>query len=395
MNKIRAAVAAFVVALLALIPLPANAATGTSLAGAPTTADGFFQAFQDKNDLTWSGGDQVTSFAHNGYVYWLFGDSMLSDGVDPDGSYPDGTQMVANRILLQQGDQFVNAIANAGSGDAGNGILDPPTHTDDNQLRFWTQGMFYANNHLYVLAQRVDKDPDPNSMGFKSTGVELAKFAIGADGKLTFKELIATPSTSVAGGAGPLHIQWSGDAIVSGGYVYFYGATMAKDNPYVIHYSYVARVPTGQVENPYAWRYYAKSSGTWKQYLRDLNQDLTNQPDAILAGQVSSVRWVPSISQHVMLHKPWNGWGSDVKALKSATPFGWNQSAEVTIFSSPAGTDEHGHAYQTYSPQIHTTQTLTSGKVLVSIAWNNNGGTLADLLADADLYKPRFHEIQF
>lgn len=352
---------------------------------APTTADGFTQMFADKNDMTWSGGDQVTSFKSNGFTYWLFGDSMLSNGEDPDGSYPDGSVMVSNRILLQQGDQLINAMANGG-----NGIPDQPSHTPTNQRRHWTQGMFAANGYLYVLGARVESSPD--GLGFKSKGVELAKYTQNATtGLLTLVGLIATPSTAVDGGAGPLQIHFSGDAVVSAaGYVYFFGTAMAEGNPYVIHYSYVARVPVAQVENPFAWKYYAKSSGTWKNKMSDLDQsDLGTQADSVIEGQVSSVRYING--KWVILDKPWNGWGSSVVAHTASVPYG--PYTQTTIFESPEGVTPGGQAYQTYSPQLHPEQVLASGKTLVSIAWN--GKTLADVMADADLGKPRFYEIQF
>lgn len=352
---------------------------------APTTAAGFEQMFANKNDMVWSGGDQVTSFKYNGFTYWLFGDSMLSNGEDPDGSYPEGAVMVSNRILLQQGDQLVNAMANGG-----NGIPDQPSHTSANQRRHWTQAMFVANGNLYVLGARVESSPD--GLGFKTKGVELARYTQNTTtGLLTFSRLVATPSTAIDGGAGPLQIHFSGDAVVAAdGYVYLYGTTMAEGNPYVIHYSYVARVPVAQVENPFAWKFYAKSSGTWKNTMAELDQsDLGTQADSILAGQISSVRYING--KYVILDKPWNGWGSDVRANTSTSPVG--PFTETVIFQSPEGVTPGGQAYQTYSPQLHPEQVLASGKTLVSIAWN--GKTLADVMADADLGKPRFYEIQF
>lgn len=352
---------------------------------APTTADGFFDMFQNKNDMDWSSGDQVTSFKHNGFVYWIFGDSMIG-GEDPDGSFADGTTMIANRILLQQGDQLINAI-NGGGNTAS--VPDPAIHNGTNNERYWTQGMFYANSHLYVLCQRVR---NASGGGFEVAGGELAKFSQDATtGKLTLKGMIVTPGTAQEEIPGPYGIQWCSDAIVSGGYVYIYGATRASGNPYVIHYSYVARVLVAQIENPNAWRFYKKTTNTWVATIGELDQDPTNQLDAIVGSQISSVRWIGT--KHVMIHKPWNGWGSSVKATTSTTPYGpW--TPETTIFESPAGTQE-GLNYETYSPQLHPEQVLASGKTLVSIAWNGSGLTLEQMFSNADLYKPRFYEIQF
>lgn len=228
-SKILVAFAAVIALVVVGAPL-AEAAVPT-----PTTSAGFTQAFANKNDMTWSGGDQMTSLkAPNGKVYWSVGDTMLSNGEDPDGSYPDiGTKMVGNRLLLQNGGEFVNAMA-----DGGMAVPDPATATAENQERYWAQGMFYANSHLYVLCQRVVSDTSAGSIGFKITGVEMAKYSINSYGKLKLVSMVATPSTGVAGGVGPTAIQWAADAIVRSGYVYVYGYTSASDNPYVIHYSY-------------------------------------------------------------------------------------------------------------------------------------------------------------
>lgn len=351
--------------------------------GTPTTADGFFQVFQDKNDMVWSGGDQVTSFRWNGYFYWLFGDTILSNGENPDGAYPAGSTMVGNKILLQVGDQFSNAMAN----DSDIAVPNPATHTEVNNERYWTQGMFQNNGFLYVLCQRVINDSTA-ALGFKLAGTELAKFTQdSATGKLTLVGMVITPGTGQFEVPGPFGIQWASDAVVSGSYVYFYGSTLSQGNAFVDHFGYVARVETSNLETPSAWRFYAKSSNTWKSSIAQLNQDVTNQPDAIIEAQISSVRYING--KFVAIYKPWNGEGSEVKVRTSLQPYGpWN--TEVKLFDSPAGTWE-GRNYVTYCPQLHPFSVLDSGKTLVSIAWNGQD-FFADTLANADLYKPRFYE---
>lgn len=352
--------------------------------GTPTTAAGFTQAFQDKNDMIWSGGDQATSFKHNGHIYWMFGDSVLSNGEAPDGSYPPGWTMVGNRILQQQGDQFVNAMA-----DGGMGIPNPTTRTNQNNERYWAQGMFYANGHLWVLCQRVRSNADNTS--FDLIGSELGKYSVDSTtGKLTFKAMIVTPGTGKQETPGATGIQWCNDAIMSGSYIYFYGATRSEGNTrYVIHFTYVARVLTTKLENPFAWEFYKKSTDTWVTTIGELDQGLAEQPDAMIEGQLNSIRWING--KHVAIQKPWNGWGDRVTYQTSPAPWGpWTQSQE--LFYSPAGVWE-GREYQTYCPQLHPEQCLDSGKTLVSIAWN--GKTFADIAANADLGKPRFHEFQF
>ena len=342
----------------AVLAGPAHAATA-----APTTADGFFQLFQARNDTTWSGGDQVTSLrAPNGLTYWSFGDTMVGAEDPSTGDYASGAVMIPNKILVQSGGDFTAATS-------GQAVPDPsPTE------RYWTQGMFTTGGKLYVLCQRV---ANVNNT-FELRGVEIARFAFNSNGTLTLEAMLSTPSTGKSLGNTVDTAQYSSDAVVSRGFVYIFGFRNVPNDPdYKPHRSFVARVATGSVASPSAWQFY--SNGSWSGTMGDAT--------SILDGQVSSVRLVNG--QWLMAYKPWNGLGDTVYIERRSAPWA-TPSATLTV-ASPAGTTAGGQHYVTYSPQLHPEQTLASGKLLLSIAWN--GATLADMLADADLYKPRFYEI--
>ncbi|HEV2078297.1 MAG TPA: hypothetical protein VGR19_00130 [Allosphingosinicella sp.] len=353
---------------------------------APASADGFTRMFAAKQDQTWSGGDQTTSFkAPNGRVYWISADTIVSAGVDPDGSYPDsGTTMISNRLLLQNGGTLENAVANGGIA-----VPDPPTRTEENQDRYWPQGAFVANGHLYLLCQRVTKDPTPDTFGFKFSGTRLAKFRFGANGKLTFVKMVATPSTDIAGGTGAPHLQWAADAIEYGRHIYVYGYTHSEPGDPSGHYSYVARVPKDRVEEPGAWRFYRKSRRDWVRSMAQLSS-ARNNPDSILATQVASVRMIDG--KIVIAHKPWQAFGSSVYAEVGLRPEG--PFTRIKLFESPGGTWQ-GRRYFTYAPMLHPEQRLAgpeAGKTLLSINWNGPD-FWTDVLSNAKLYKPRFHAV--
>jgi hypothetical protein len=340
------------------------AAPGAAHAARPTTAGGFFQLFQAKNDTTWSGGDQVTSVrAPNGLTYWSFGDTVLGQEDPATGAYAPGWTMIANKILVQRAD---GSLAGA---TAGRAVPDPSADE-----RYWTQGMFVAGGKLYVLCQRVRNVDN----WFELRGVELARFGFNANGTLTLEAVLNTPSTGKFVGDTVDTTQYSSDAVVSGGYVYIFGFRNApEDTQLRPHRSYVARVPTGSVGTASAWQFY--SNGSWS--------DSMSAATPILEAQISSVRLVNG--HWLMAYKPWNGWGDTVYIERRGAP--WAAPSATTTVSSPAGVTPGGQRYQTYSPQLHPEQALSSGKLLLSIAWN--GETLSDLAADADLYKPRFYEI--
>lgn len=350
-------VATTVVLGLVAFASPAHAAT-------PTTADGFFQLFQAKNDTTWSGGDQVTSLrAPNGLTYWSFGDTVLGTEDPTTGGYASGATMIANKILVQSS---AGALSGATSGQA----VPNPSATE----RYWTQGMFTTGGKLYVLCQRV---ANVNNT-FELRGVEIARFAFNSNGTLTLETMLSTPSTGKSVANTVDTAQYSSDAVVSGGYVYVFGFRNApEDTEFRPHRSYVARVATGSIASASAWQFY--SNGSWTSTMADAT--------SILYGQVSSVRLIGG--QWILAYKPWNGYGDTVYIERRSTPWA-TPSATLTV-ASPGGTTAGGQQYVTYSPQLHPEQTLASGKLLLSIAWN--GATLADTVADADLYKPRFYEI--
>lgn len=359
----------------------------TATIAAPASAEAFTELFARKNDRTWSGGDQTTSFkAPNGRVYWISADTIVSNDVDPDGSYPDsGTKMISNRILLQTDKGFENAMAD------GDIAVPLPALSGEDQEKYWPQGAFVAGGYLYLLCQRVGSDPTLGSFGFKFMGTELAKYRFAPDGKLTFVKMVATPSTNIAGGTGSAHLQWAADAIEHGRHVYVYGYThaMRDDASGAHHYSYVARVPKDRVEERGAWRFYSKSRRAWVRSMAQLSSASDN-PDAILATQISSVRVIAG--KIVVAHKPWNAFGSAVYAEIGSRPEG--PFTRVKLFESPAGTWQ-GRRYWTYAPMLHPEQRLTgkdAGKLLVSINWNGRD-FWNDVLPNADLYKPRFHAV--
>jgi len=337
----------------------------------PDTAAEWFQLFQAKNDWTWSGSDQVTSYqASNGKNYWLFGDTILGTRNAATGGYNAGWVMVANSILIESDGVLsgatLNALAvpNAGDGD-----------------RYWIQGMFEANGYLYCQCARVRENS--GGLGFLPYGAELAKFQFEPNGRLTFLGMRNTPGTAIPEAVGLASIQWTRDVVVNDGYVYFFGDTLTGVG-YSPKASYVSRVAIPDVENPGAWRFWNGSS--WV-------ASVTNSA-VIISDMISSVRFYSG--NWVVLYKPFAGFGDQVKAQIGPAPQGPYSPSQM-IFASPGGSLSNGattnlHCYQTYSPQAHPQYSLASGKLLVSIAWNGCD-LFKDTANDARLYKPRFYEV--
>lgn len=343
-------------------------------------ASDFTSLFERKNDWTWSGGDQMTSLkTPSGSIYWSTGDNMRGTQNSETGAYNSGAYMVSNSLLLQEGSSLVPAaFDNSRDPETGHFmpiVPDPATATPQNQHRYWTQGMFWANGSLYVMCQQVKATSE--GLGFDLTGVVFAKFHEIYNGKLKPVSMIVTPSTGVNVGKTAAGAQYAADAVVQGGYIYLYGYSHTEDQ-YIPSFSYVARVPFSRVETPAAWTYW--DGAIWNTKM--------SAAKPIIGSQISSVRFINGM--WVVAHKPWNGYGDTVKIETSVNPYGpWTTKAS---FMSPAGQTPRGKNYITYGPMLHPEFSLTSGKLLVSV--DRNGVSFwDDLLQDADLYKPVFTEV--
>ena len=343
----------------------------TAFSQTPTTSNGLFELFQAKNDMTWSGSDQATSYrASNGKVYWLFGDTVLGTRNPATGGYNAGWYMVANTILVES-----NGILNGAT------LTAPAVPNADDGDRYWGQGIFEANGYLYILCERVHNAN--NAIGFITLGAELAKFQFQSNGQLTFLGMVSTPGTRITQGTGTATIQWTDDVVAYGGYVYIFGdaGTGVNLSPKA---GYVSRVTMADVENTNSWTFWNGSS--WVTNMLNSAQIVADMPSSV---RLYGGEWV-------ILYKPFAGAGSQVKVAIGSSPQGPYSSGQV-IFQSPGGTTSNGvtatlRCYQTYNPQSHPEYPLSSGKLLVSIAWNGCD-LFNDTANDAQLYKPRFYEI--
>jgi hypothetical protein len=337
----------------------------------PTTTNGWFQLFQAKNDFTWSGSDGgPTCRASNGQTYWAFGDTVLGTRNTTSGGYNGGWFMVANTILVES-----NGVLRAATSTS------PAIPDPNNGDRYWPLGLFEASGYLYCLCQRVMRT---NTLsGFLPVGAEFAKFQFQPDGQLTFLGMIATPGTGIVQGIGPSTIQWADDAIVYNGYVYVFGDALTGVflSPKA---GYVCRVAVANLESTNAWTFWNGSS-----WVANMSSSAAILPDNPTSVRVYGGKWV-------MLYKPFAGGGNQAKAAIAVAPQGPYSPGQV-IFPSASGTTSNGvtielHCYNTYNPMAHPEYPLSSGKLLVSIAWNGCD-LFNDTARDAGLCKPRFYEI--
>jgi hypothetical protein len=341
----------------------------------PTTANGWFNAFQAQADMVYAGGQQNVSYqAANGKVYWLF--NNLAEGtMDPTSdAFNSNVTLLDNKILLESGDSRVPTDLTPSAVDS------LPTDS----ATYYFKDMFEANGNAYALLQKTDPFTHLNSLGSA-----LAKYNIDSSGALAFLGYDATPASLADGGTNVVDIQWADSAVVQNGFVYFFGEHQPTDG-IDSDGTFLARVPTANVENPNDWTF-------WNGTAWDVNE--TNVVP-VITNSVSVVRLYNGA--WVAVNKVLGMSGTNTYAYAAAEPQG--PYTQQLLFTDPTpdaiggvgtttnsatGVDEY---YYSVNPALHPEYPLNSGKLLVSIDyWDYSSSNYN--IDDAGLFKPRFYEV--
>ena len=338
-----------------------------------------------KCDWTWGAADGAGSrLAHNGYTYWLYGDTIVGYPNPADTSFDAQRIMVSNSILLQKGQGAELGPATYANGDA----AVPDQIMDMIERRFWTTDIIFPSVYpekAFVLCQRIHND---GILGFIPDGAYLAEFDLLADGRLRYVGLHQTPTTPVDV-LDEGEIQWAQGLDEKGGYIYVYGFNSPGIvSPFVTpNRTYVARVPTRWLTDKYAWQIWTGSGWVAGRTATALeNAKLRAEP--ILDGQLTSVRFDDVTDRWLFANKPFSGFGPTVEIHTAPAPQG-----PLTIkntYASAGGTSPGGNPYVTYNPTLHPKITLLSGQYLLAISHN---GDFVDIFDERSLYRPEFVEI--
>jgi Domain of unknown function (DUF4185) len=366
-RAVRAVVTAVLLVVGVLGPTGTAAANGPVVGRcsvpAPTTPAGWQRAFDDLNSDTWSGGDQTASIRlPDGRVLWLFGDTFQG-GVNPDGSRAPDTRLVHNSLVIAD-----RGCLRGVSGPTGAEVV---PNTPDGQF-FWLQQGFFVGSTLYATAIRVRKTGS-GAFDFATTGTFLVRLVYAPGGTPAFAALYGTPAGNTPE-ATPL---WGTGVAQADGYTYFYGT---RSVPGVLGKAlYVARVLTPEVTLPAAWRFWTGT--TWSAAAGSA------RPVRAAVGGVSTSLsvWRRPDGTWCGLTKKDGVFGKEIVLLGARDPTGpWT---ETVVGLSPSFV--HPGEF-TYTSLAHPEIPLADAALLIST--NHNDMDWSRLMADADLYKPRFSE---
>lgn len=328
---------------------------------APTTAAGYQELFDRKNDATWAGGDQAATVAlPGGRVLWLFADTVRGTrGVD--GARSPDSDLVHSSLVLQTGGCLTT--------------LPSPTGTDaipgtTSGEWYWPQDAVVQGNELVVFASRVRRTGS-GPADFTSTGVDAAIFSL-ASGVPVFDRMAGTPSS---------HTPESGTQ---------YGKALVRDGGWLLSYSSrkvpgqlgkavgVAQVRPAQLLDPTAWQYWTGTS--WSTDPSAARDTLTGAHDgwstsfSVFRTRAGALR---------VLAKEDDVFGHDLVTGTASSPAG---PFTRTVLGQAASGQQPGELF--YTALAHPELALDNGFVLASICRNNT--SLSRVWSDTNLYKPQF-----
>lgn len=328
--------------------------------------------FEQKDN--WIGADGAYSVALTPErTLWLFSDTWV--GSVRAGKRTNAT-IVNNSLALQDGRgerakfQFVIRHDADGKPIA---FLTP----EDKRGWFWLQSGACVEKRLFLFLTQVERTDTNSIFGFRQVGQWLGVVTNPLDPPIAWHVVqCGLPCARFL----PDHqVTFGAATLVDGDYLYIYGTDEDIKIGSRDRYLIVARVPTNEVADFSAWRYYAK--GKWDaDYLK---------ASRIADGMASecSVSFLPKPGQYVLVYTD-RGLSPKIQARTSSTPWGeW--SAPTTVYQCPEmGRDKNIFCY---GAKAHLSQGVSDEMMISYVA---NSFDFWQVATDASLYWPRFIRVQ-
>ncbi|MDO3703571.1 fibronectin type III domain-containing protein [Micromonospora sp. C28SCA-DRY-2] len=342
--------AALLVTLAAGVPRPAQATGGMS-------ADRLTALFEHYGDTSgrWSGGDRTTSVRlPDGRLLWLFSDTFLGP-VNPDRSRPRSAAFINNSAVVQHGDELRETV-HGGSAEEPASLVPPPAADQFH----WIGDAQVAGDTLQVLVNRYRRTGS-GPLDHALLGTALATF--------TLPELTPTGIRPLPLGK---RISWGSTLLRDGGYTWVYGTEAFGQTKF----AHVARVAGDDLAG--RWEFW-----TGTDWVADADRSAR-----ILSGVGTSYGVQRVGGRYVLVtHENNLVFSADLVAYSAAAPTG---PFEGPDYLHRAPETEAGHLV--YDADLHP-DLARPGKLLIS--YNVNNVDDAVTYADANVYRPRFIEVDW
>jgi len=370
-------------------PATQNGYTGTATARPDQAWDALFQNYGNLSGQ-WSGGDGAQSLLlPDGSTTWFFADTYLGQPGPAGNRSLASTGLAHNSAVLyrdgQLGPTYAQPPGPYGYGSAADYTwVEPPPPYSASRYELINGDQVIDDGTVYKFYQLADRELHPGGFEYKLVGTVLESFSLAP----------ATDVLTPAGGT-PIEVEdtaaadpviWGAATLVSGGYIYIYGAQPyhGGTSPFPL---YLARVPVGGLAAGDTWQYYAGPAGC-----APAASAWTDDPRSATAlrADVSAGFSVTDVD------------GTYVLLTNNTAHPDTTNDAVAYYADCPTGFSATGPRYLVYRPKLPAgflayeyrivPQFSSGGNVLVSYSENTlqPGGNLDNVT----IYRPRFLDVR-
>lgn len=413
-----AAAATFAVAIPAAQPAAATTCNTPSVSfSRDTNYDNLFQTYGNSAASgAWGGADSTYSIPVDGSSLWFFSDTLTGpvNNTSYPPAYESGSQFIHNSVVYTKdngtnGNATAPYAASLGSGSSG--FIPPMGSGSYSWLSAPEVGNINGATFLWDFTREVTSTSG-NPTTIVGTGIESYLVGKNANGTPSLSGAQANDLTSSVGNS----VLWgvsiwedpSGSSDGFGGFDYVYGSNIADMNSGAIVPAYVARTPINDLNDTPQWTYWngsgwsssssaatpiiaadenvsgadpqfsvVKEHNTW--FLFTLNGDNT-------LSRLADITYYYSCNGPA---GPWIGPSSNQYEAPEV-----NSSLPTCSANGQFDCFESGSA-AVYGVAMHPEYNVGANSVLMSYNVNILGSdSLQDDLANADIYRPRFVDVQ-
>jgi len=309
-----------------------------------------FTAMWQRPGAGWTGGDGELSIPlPDGRLAWLFADTFIG-GIVGDRRGPD-TRLIQNTIVVQ--DDACLTTVFGGTREVPRPLVEPR----DADAWYWPASGYVQGGELRILYYRMRRTDAP-VFNFRFDGTDVARFSL-PDLRLIRVEPLVSEGNPM----------WGGAVVDAGSYTYMFGVK-GDGLRSLLH---VARTPRGRLGD--APLEYWDGRG-WNPD-PGASQPVTDDVTTSLSFLVDRDGWT-LVTQDPLL-------GEDVTVRQAPAPEGpWTPKRVIARAPRPAGGFTYGAA-------IHPE--LSEGRSSMLLSYSVNGWQWEDILAQPDLYRPRFMRV--
>ena len=307
-------------------------------------ADAFTNMWR-RSGRGWTGGDGELSVPlPDGRIAWLYADTFVG-GIAGDSRAPD-TQMISNAIVMQDGACLETAFG--GTADNPTALVVPKAGG-----WYWPASGYVEDGELRVLYYRMERTGS-GQFDWRFDGTDLAAF--------TLPDLRLRDVTQVVAQGNPM---WGGAVVDAGTYTYMFGIRGEGLTSRMV----VARTARGRLGQAPLEYWAGQGWSPDPVGARPIADDAT-----ILSVVADGDGWT-LVTQRPMFSE-------EIIMRRAPAPEGpWSDARVIARATAPPG----GY---TYGGAIHPE--FGGGKDDMLLSYSVNGWDSNDILAQPDLYRPRF-----